>query len=213
MKATREVRQKKRSGSKDRILWRASPQGTKYTAPASLQPPQGEEGTTYVARWKWTACGKQITKGRPKQQPLGQSGRKGDSCAKASQWMRCQAQHAKPAKNLQDDLGDHVPALHAVLHLLKHRGQACDGRKQAKLSICESKGGPKSGEGSTTSGDGAEDLELEKLMVLCGGGVMHDTVRTCIQAVGGMEGDSSRMALAPCTVRMAAYHAWRVKAC
>eukprot|EP00965_Chrysotila_dentata_P061737 2045015-Pleurochrysis_carterae.AAC.1 len=94
------------------------------------------------------------------------------------------------AKNLQDQRGDHMPAPQCilVLRLLERGGRAYNGGKQARLSVRKSEGGPKGREGGASSGDGADDLELEELMVLHGRGVVHDTVRMCIQAVRGMNG-------------------------
>eukprot|EP00965_Chrysotila_dentata_P026098 865553-Pleurochrysis_carterae.AAC.5 len=39
------------------------------------------------------------------------------------------------------------------------------------------KGGSEGGARGTASGNGADNLELEELMVLCGRGVVHDTVK------------------------------------
>eukprot|EP00965_Chrysotila_dentata_P208752 6184882-Pleurochrysis_carterae.AAC.1 len=96
----------------------------------------------------------------------------------------------KAAQNLQDERGDYVPASQRVLVLclLERGGRAYDGGKQARLSVRNSKGGPKGWEGGVTSGDGADNLKLKQLMVLCGRGVVHNTVRMCIQAVGRMNG-------------------------
>eukprot|EP00965_Chrysotila_dentata_P011797 387095-Pleurochrysis_carterae.AAC.1 len=51
--------------------------------------------------------------------------------------------------------------------------------------------GTKSPEGVTASGDGADIFELKELMMLCGRGVMHDAIGTCIPkavVVGGVDG-------------------------
>eukprot|EP00965_Chrysotila_dentata_P259477 6213577-Pleurochrysis_carterae.AAC.1 len=55
-----------------------------------------------------------------------------------------------------------MPAPQRVLVLrLERGGRAYDGgTKQARLSVCESKGGPKGGEGGATSGDGAQGLTI-----------------------------------------------------
>eukprot|EP00965_Chrysotila_dentata_P048717 1616666-Pleurochrysis_carterae.AAC.1 len=107
------------------------------------------------------------------------SGRKRDPRAKASRWMRCRAWRAKPPKTSKNDEGgDHVPAPQRVLVLclLERGGPAYDGGKQAlRLSVRESEGGSKGREGGAISGEGADDLELEELMVLRGRGVVHDT--------------------------------------
>eukprot|EP00965_Chrysotila_dentata_P232945 6199281-Pleurochrysis_carterae.AAC.1 len=86
----------------------------------------------------------------------------------------------KATENLPDERGDHVPALPRVLILrpLERRGashRAYDGGKQAGLNVCEGEGGPKSDGGGTASGGLADELVLEKLMVLCGRGVMLES--------------------------------------
>eukprot|EP00965_Chrysotila_dentata_P154029 5090914-Pleurochrysis_carterae.AAC.1 len=70
------------------------------------------------------------------------------------------------AKNLQHEWVTTCPRHSASWYFACWNvgGRAADGGKQARVSFCEGDGGPKTGKGGVTSGDGADNLELEKLM-------------------------------------------------
>eukprot|EP00965_Chrysotila_dentata_P085585 2823334-Pleurochrysis_carterae.AAC.2 len=112
-----------------------------------------------------------------------------------SQWMRCRAWRAKPPKTSRMGGVTKCPRRSASWYFacqnvwgepkMEDQEESRRGSVFAKAKVAP----PKSaGERGANSRDGDGDIELEKLMVLFGCGVVHDTVRTSIQDVGGMDG-------------------------